>query len=208
MSGRTLYMQQRYYDPIAGRFLSVDPVTTDVTTGELFNRYNYANNNPYKYTDPDGSCSASRIDVAPGSICGGSGSAAIAAATAHVAQAAQAQLNSAARGAGNLWNIIVAAVSGEGAETPTVKDPPVPGATPGRETKGRTTQWDKGGGMDEANRDFDAKGPKDVVPLPDGGRRGTLPDGRQINVRPDSSGKVPTLEIQDGKNRDKVRYGP
>ena len=35
-----------------------------------------------------------------------------------------------------------------------------------------------------------------------------LPDGRQINVRPDSSGGLPTLEIQDGKNRDKVRYGP
>jgi hypothetical protein len=47
-------MQQRYYDPIAGRFLSVDPVTTDAATGQLFNRYNYANNNPYKYTDPDG----------------------------------------------------------------------------------------------------------------------------------------------------------
>jgi hypothetical protein len=61
--------------------------------------------------------------------------------------------------------------------------------------------------MDEANRDFDAKGPKDVVPLPDGGRRGTLPDGRQINVLPDSSGGLPTLEIQDEKNRDKVRYG-
>jgi uncharacterized protein RhaS with RHS repeats len=47
-------MQQRYYDPVAGRFLSVDPVTTDAATGSSFNRYNYANNNPYKYTDPDG----------------------------------------------------------------------------------------------------------------------------------------------------------
>ena len=47
-------MQQRYYDPIAGRFLSVDPVTTDADTGYAFNRYAYANNNPYRYTDPDG----------------------------------------------------------------------------------------------------------------------------------------------------------
>jgi uncharacterized protein RhaS with RHS repeats len=47
-------MQQRYYDPIAGRFLSVDPVTTDAATGGHFNRYAYADNNPYKYTDPDG----------------------------------------------------------------------------------------------------------------------------------------------------------
>ena len=47
-------MQQRYYDPLAGRFLSVDPVTTDAKTGSHFNRYVYADNNPYKYTDPDG----------------------------------------------------------------------------------------------------------------------------------------------------------
>ena len=51
-----VYMQQRYYDPIAGRFLSVDPIVTDLNTGELFNRYEYANNNPYRYTDPDGRC--------------------------------------------------------------------------------------------------------------------------------------------------------
>jgi RHS repeat-associated protein len=49
-----VYMQQRYYDPVAGRFLSIDPVTTDVNTGDSFNRYDYANNNPYKYIDPDG----------------------------------------------------------------------------------------------------------------------------------------------------------
>lgn len=48
------YMQQRYYDPVAGRFLSVDPVATDAGTGGNFNRYWYANNNPYKFTDPDG----------------------------------------------------------------------------------------------------------------------------------------------------------
>ncbi|MDO9073102.1 MAG: RHS repeat-associated core domain-containing protein [Rubrivivax sp.] len=49
-----VYMQQRYYDPIAGRFLSVDPVTTDAKTGGHFNRYVYAESNPYKFTDPDG----------------------------------------------------------------------------------------------------------------------------------------------------------
>ena len=48
------YMQQRYYDPEIGRFLSVDPVTADASTGGNFNRYWYANNNPYKFTDPDG----------------------------------------------------------------------------------------------------------------------------------------------------------
>jgi len=48
------YMQQRYYDPIVGRFLSVDPVTADSVSGANFNRYWYGNNNPYKFTDIDG----------------------------------------------------------------------------------------------------------------------------------------------------------
>jgi RHS repeat-associated protein len=48
------YMQQRYYDQSLGRFLSVDPVTAHEKPGENFNRYWYANNNPYRFTDPDG----------------------------------------------------------------------------------------------------------------------------------------------------------
>src|SRR5690606_5430220 len=49
-----VYMQQRYYDPtIDGRFPSVDPVTP-ISPGGTFNRYWYANANPYKFTDPDG----------------------------------------------------------------------------------------------------------------------------------------------------------
>lgn len=48
------YMQQRYYDPQSGRFLSNDPVSADPNRGASFNRYNYANNNPYRFTDPDG----------------------------------------------------------------------------------------------------------------------------------------------------------
>ena len=49
-----VYMQQRYYDPLVGRFLSVDPMAVDGATAWNFNRYNYAANNPYKYKDPDG----------------------------------------------------------------------------------------------------------------------------------------------------------
>lgn len=48
------YMQQRYYDPIAQRFLSPDPVDVSGTNGANFNRYWYANNNPYRFVDPDG----------------------------------------------------------------------------------------------------------------------------------------------------------
>ena len=34
--------------------MSVDPVTASSVNGGNFNRYWYANNNPYKFTDPDG----------------------------------------------------------------------------------------------------------------------------------------------------------
>ncbi len=53
------YMQARYYDPVIGRFYSNDPVDVlgAIERGNPvhgFNRYAYVNNNPYKYTDPDG----------------------------------------------------------------------------------------------------------------------------------------------------------
>lgn len=48
------YMQQRYYDPRIGSFLSVDPVTSYSSPMEAFNRYRYANNNPYHFVDPAG----------------------------------------------------------------------------------------------------------------------------------------------------------
>ncbi|HYQ49388.1 MAG TPA: RHS repeat-associated core domain-containing protein [Pseudomonas sp.] len=48
------YMQQRYMDPQLGMFLSVDPVTAYEQPVEQFNRYRYANGNPYRFTDPDG----------------------------------------------------------------------------------------------------------------------------------------------------------
>lgn len=46
-------MQQRYYDPQIGRFVSSDPAESE------FNRYNYASNNPYTFFDPDGLKAAS-----------------------------------------------------------------------------------------------------------------------------------------------------
>ena len=49
-----VYMQQRYYDPQIGRFLSVDPVNALSDPVGYFGRYHYAANNPYKFVDPDG----------------------------------------------------------------------------------------------------------------------------------------------------------
>lgn len=55
-------MQARYYDPVIGRFYSNDPIAHLSNEEGIrgVNRYSYAVNNPYKYTDPDGKA-----------ICGG-----------------------------------------------------------------------------------------------------------------------------------------
>ena len=55
------YHGARYYDPQLGRFLGIDPKEVDPNDLHSFNRYAYANNNPYRYVDPDG---RSPIDIA------------------------------------------------------------------------------------------------------------------------------------------------
>ena len=46
--------QARWYSPTIGRFTRMDPVVWDENNVRSFNRYAYANNSPYRYTDPDG----------------------------------------------------------------------------------------------------------------------------------------------------------
>lgn len=58
-----VYMQQRYYDPQIGRFLSVDPLTAYSSPVGAFNRYRYADNSPYNFTDPDGRQSRDHYNV-------------------------------------------------------------------------------------------------------------------------------------------------
>jgi RHS repeat-associated protein len=70
------YMQARYYDPVIGRFYSNDPVGyTPQNPVMSFNRYLYVNNNPYKYTDPNGEF----LHVGIGALIGAIGGAASAA---------------------------------------------------------------------------------------------------------------------------------
>ena len=49
-----VYYGKRWYNPEIGRFYSVDPVRFNEANIHSFNRYAYANNNPYKFVDPDG----------------------------------------------------------------------------------------------------------------------------------------------------------
>ncbi|WP_164852328.1 colicin E5-related ribonuclease [Rheinheimera riviphila] len=62
------YMQQRYYDPVIGRFYSNDPVGFTADKPMMFNRYAYANNNPYRFTDPDGRFAFLAVLVTPQGI--------------------------------------------------------------------------------------------------------------------------------------------
>src|SRR5690606_5672679 len=65
-----VYMQQRYYDPQLGLFLSVDPVTAYSNPIGQFHSYRYANNNPYRFTDPDGRQSVGEMIDSGAEGCG------------------------------------------------------------------------------------------------------------------------------------------
>ena len=54
------YFGARWYHPELGRFLTIDPVGVTPGNPHIFNRYAYANNNPYGYIDPDG-----RLPIVP-----------------------------------------------------------------------------------------------------------------------------------------------
>lgn len=53
-SSGLVYAQQRYYDPVIGRFMSTDPTMPSAADPKYFGRYQYGGNNPYKYVDPSG----------------------------------------------------------------------------------------------------------------------------------------------------------
>lgn len=66
-----VYMQQRYFDPEVGQFLSIDPAGVDIGNGTNFNRYWYANNNPYTMVDPDGELALQAFGFLGGALVGG-----------------------------------------------------------------------------------------------------------------------------------------
>jgi len=57
------YFGARWYDPSIGRFLAMDPVGFDEGNIQSYNKYAYANNNPYKYVDPDGRAVETALDI-------------------------------------------------------------------------------------------------------------------------------------------------
>lgn len=76
MDGGTglVQMQQRSQDKELGRFLTGDEASVDFVTGSNFNRYSYANNNPYRFADPDGRFAIQIVGGIAGALIGGGGS--------------------------------------------------------------------------------------------------------------------------------------
>lgn len=194
------YMQARYYDPQLGRFYSNDPVDY---LGHLqrgnsdhgFNRYTYANNNPYKYVDPDGEFAFLAWFATPPGIAAltKAGEITIIATTATIAALAANDMMSESSNSDDSSSDPVGELIGS--------------TTPGEKTKGRTTNHEKPGNIDTANDDFDKiVDPDSVEDRGNGVRTGKTEDGRKVNVRPNSSDGRPTIEIQDGKKKDKIRY--
>ena len=56
------YFGARYYDPLVGRFMGMDPQHFTEDNLHSFNRYAYGNNNPVKYADKDGQVAETIID--------------------------------------------------------------------------------------------------------------------------------------------------
>jgi RHS repeat-associated protein len=201
------YMQQRYFNPVTGRFLSNDPI--GIRSVHSFNRYAYANNNPFRYVDPDGQLPKRVVTnplkkppsvVPPGSRPGANSPGA----------RGHSTRDSNDRGSPRTDRQGNPIVKNESAEGSDPVNEVTTDATPGKKTKGKTTNWVKSGGIDQANEDFDklvTDGSKEVSD--DKGnkiRTGTLSDGRSVNVRNKSTDGRPTVEIRNGKKKTKIRY--
>ena len=58
------YYGARYYDPVLGRFTSVDRWKGDIRDPQTLNKFSYARNNPLIYTDPSGNSAESVLATA------------------------------------------------------------------------------------------------------------------------------------------------
>ena len=68
-----IHMNGRVYDPALGRFMSADPNIQSLYYSQSLNRYAYVDNNPLRYTDPSGYCTAGSdlAGIMSGGILGG-----------------------------------------------------------------------------------------------------------------------------------------
>lgn len=199
------YMQARYYDPLIGRFYANDPIGfRDVHS---FNRYAYANNNPYKYVDPDGRAALNPVTGAmAGSAFGPVGT---------VVGGIVGGVALYYTGKGIQQTVVAISESGNKSV-----DDRISGVKEGKELAageaGKKGQLEGAGGIEGAKADLDSLGVVEGSEWSsqDGSRQGgTLEDGSKVNIHPSGGGDsypkgTPTLEIDRpaGKADVKIRY--
>ena len=199
------YMGARYYIPLIGRFTSVDPQGIVPENPHSFNRYAYANNNPYKYVDPDGRSAtlALKVLVTAAVLVG---------AANHLTPEQRARMEQAGallqQRTSELLDRASGLVFNEGADTSKGQvDTAVNGLTEGlkneTDAKGRPTkgQYVKPGG--DAQKDLDS--------LPgtagDNGQK-ILPDGSVAGIHTSTTTGLDTLHVHrpSGSRDIKIRY--
>ena len=68
---KVIHMDGRLYNPLLGRFFSVDPIIQDPKNTQSQNAYTYVMNNPLSMIDPTGYCSETIPDDIEGGVCYG-----------------------------------------------------------------------------------------------------------------------------------------
>lgn len=196
------YMQQRYYDPSLGLFLSADPVVAYSNPIAHFNRYRYADNNPYRFTDPDGrqscdgtTCNLTNTDQFP----------------AFLAIRAASDVAELSKMLFPIVPILIQASKGEAPPLPeglVGTDDRSGSRSRGRENRGPLSP--DNGGVGDADSDFDLlTGGKSFKP-PSGS---SLPEGSRVGengilIRPGKEGEGPRIDIpaSGDKPRETLHY--
>ncbi len=191
------YAGARYYDPVIGRFLAIDPVDFQADNLHSFNRYAYGNNNPYKYIDPDGRvnvCASAALTRSSATCGGGGGGAWIGGAPRVPISVGGSRSAPVGTGAGT-----GAGRGATGTQAPTggQKLLPAPKQRPSIPTNGRSPN--------APNRiAIDSRG--NAIPLKQGETLTGSPDGRWIQVR-DPNGNPTGMRI-DGPHRPNTHTDP
>ena len=207
------YFGARWYDPMIGRFTGIDPVEFQEGNIHSFNRYAYANNNPYRYVDPNGESPI----LAEGILVAAAVGLLVYASLKAADQAGNADWSSLGLGpirpANHPW------YQNEDASDAD-SSPPVSGAEGPRprRSSSQTEQWDKPGDVNDLFDDWESKGPfvsedSTLTPKGDRIRIGTKEDGTTWVARPRGATEgFPSLDKQlprprsDGVTKIKTRY--